>query len=94
MSNIKSNRHITKVCACCGKQSRGEWVRHFTRNHVDTHPSQWDGISALLGEPWCENWKEVIQDGAEPVNVRVELKGGRKSSKNPDPAQNYDHNNN
>lgn len=41
-------------------------------------PSLYEG-GGLLGQPWCQNWLNVLNDGAEPVDVLPQFKRGFRS---------------
>jgi hypothetical protein len=36
----------------------------------------WDSQSELLGEPYCENWREVALNDAKPININWLYKKG------------------
>jgi hypothetical protein len=58
----KQTRHKKHVCAYCGKVEYGDFGRHSNNQHPGMDKKEWIPGEALLGEPHCENWKEIIED--------------------------------
>ena len=56
---------ISRVCGHCGKKIAGQFKRHFKRLHTGIQPYEYVGASPPTN-PWCDNWKEVLESNAKP----------------------------
>ena len=65
-----TDRSLSKLCQICGKQESYNWVRHWKTWHEDIKKED----RAILAEddepqqPWCSNWRDVI-DGTTPKDI-------------------------
>jgi hypothetical protein len=66
-SSLDKNK-VRKICGICGKRDDFHMPRHF-RTHPLNEPSLWDGVSHLTGEPWCQNWQDVLFKGSKPIGA-------------------------
>jgi hypothetical protein len=58
----RTNKSRKKVCAYCGKVEYGDFARHGNNQHPGMEKKEWVPGEELLDEPYCENWKEIIED--------------------------------
>ena len=78
VKSTKSNRHKAKICGICGKKEDRNFKRHFDTQHSGQQVG-WDSQSELQGEPYCENWRDVALNDAEPVGINWLYKKGGNS---------------
>ena len=58
----RTNKSRKHACAYCGKVEYGDFARHSNNQHPGKEKKKWIPGEALLDEPHCENWKEIIED--------------------------------
>jgi len=54
--------HRIKICGYCGKAEGRHYAKHNTEKHPGQDPLIWNPNCDLLDDPWCSNWKEMIEN--------------------------------
>ena len=61
------------MCGHCGKAVKGHFKRHFQTRHPGVASFKWDGKNEPK-EPFCKNWREVLESNAKPIYFKIKWK--------------------